>query len=207
MASIQITLSGIEEIARARGFIAPATFIRAQKAGVRYASRAVPPAVAKGIRGAYNLSSARIKQDISGIRFAPDGESATIRFSRRPPTLVQFRPTPGTRGRQPGLGRGLGWGPANPPGRPLQATILRGQRKAYPGVFLATGANGNQLALRRTSSGQLQAVYGPSIGSIYAGNSAIGEDLRRTVEQRIQEQYLKGFQRALDAAARGYGGR
>jgi hypothetical protein len=207
MASVQIQLSGIGEITRARGFIAPATLLKAQKAGVRYASRSVPPAVAKGITAAYNLTSARVKKDISGIRFAPDGESATIAFSRRPPTLVQFRPTPGRRGRQPGLGRGLGWGPARPPGRPVQAAILRGQRKPYRGVFLATGANGNQLALRRTDSGQLQSVYGPSIGSIYAGNSAIGDELRNSVEQRIQDQYLKGFQRALDAAARGYGGR
>ena len=207
MANVSITLTGIGEITRARGFIAPATFLKAQKEGVKYASRSVPPAVAKGITAKYNLKSARIKQDISGVRFAPGGESATIRFSRRPPTLVQFRPTPGTRGRQPGLGRGRGWGPARPPGRPVRAAVLRGKRQDYRGVFLANANSGNRVALRPTANGGLQSIYGPSIGSIYAGNSAIGDELRSTVERRIQEQYLRGFERSLNAAARGFGGR
>jgi hypothetical protein len=207
MANVQITLTGIEDITRARGFIAPATFLKAQKEGVRYASKAVPPAVAKGITSKYNLKSARVKDDISKVTFAPDGESATIRFSRRPPTLVQFNPNPGRRGRQPGLGRGRGWGPAKPAGQPVRAAVLRGARKPYRGVFITNANSGNRVALKPTDNGGLQSIYGPSIGSIYAGNSAIGDELRNTVEQRIQGQYLKGFERSLNASARGFGGR
>ena len=205
MASVSISLTGLDTLQRLQQFTNPALFDKAKRGGIAYASKAVPPTVAKGITSRYNLKSARVKDDISKVTFAPDGESATIGFSKRPPTLVQFKPSPGRRGRQPGLGRGLGWGPAKPAGRPVRAAILRGQRKAYPGVFLTTGNSGNRLALRATSNGGLQSVYGPSIGSIFAGNSAIGPQLRATTEARINEQFIKGFQRVLDSAARGYG--
>lgn len=204
MAGVTITLTGLDSLQRLQEFTNPALFAKAKRGGIAYASKAVPPSVAKTIGATYNLTAARIKKDISRIRFAGDGESATIAFSRRPPTLVQFRPTPGRRGHQRGLGHALGWAPAKPAGKPLRVAVLRGQRQARPGVFLATGNSGNQLALRRTSTG-LKAVYGPSIGSIFGGNSAIGPQLRAATEARINEQFIKGFQRVLDSAARGYG--
>jgi len=205
MASVSISLTGLDTLQRLQQFTNPALFDKAKRGGIAYASKSVPPNVAKAIGSSYNLTAARIKKDISGIPFAPDRESATIAFSKRPPTLVQFKPNPGRRGRQPGLGRGLGWGPAKPAGRPVRAAILRGQRKAYPGVFLTTGNSGNQIAVRASSNGGLRSVYGPSIGSIFAGDSAIGPQLRATTEARINEQFIKGFQRVLDSAARGYG--
>jgi hypothetical protein len=205
MASVTISLTGLDGLQRMQQFVNPALFSKAQQGGVSYASKAVPPAVAKGIAAGYNIASARIKKDISGIRFASDRQSATIGFSKRSPTLVQFKPTLGTRGHQPGLGRGLGWGPPSPPGKPVMATILRGKRQSFPGVFITTGNSGNQIALRRTSNGGLQSVYGPSIGSIFAGQSAIGPQLRSSVEARINEQFIKGFQRVIDSAMRGYG--
>ena len=206
MARLNIDLTGAEGLTRMRRFLDPKLFDKAMAGGVRYASKAVPPAVAKGITASYNIPSRRVKEDISGIRFSGDGTSATIRFSRRPPTLTQFRPNPGRRGRQPGLGRGRGWGPAKPAGRPVTATIIKAKgRQSFPGAFVATGANANQLVLRRTRTDQLEGVYGPSIGSIFLGNSAIGPQLRSDVQQRINEQYIKGVQRVLDSAARGYG--
>ena len=205
MAGTTLTLTGLSDLQKMQAFLSPANFAKAQRAGVSYASKAVPPAVAKGIGAAYNLKAARIKQDIYPVRIDPNGESATIRFSRRPPTLTQYGARPGTRGIQPGLGRGLGWGKPSPPGKPLTATILRAQgRQPIPGAFIATGNSGNQLVLRRSSSGQLRAVYGPSIGSIFLGRSAIAPSLQATVKQRINDQFIKGFERSWSASARGF---
>lgn len=206
MARLTLELTGLSSLQKLQQITDPALFRKAQKGGVSYASKAVPPAVAKGITSAYNITSARVKKDISGIRFAGDGTSATIGFSRRPPTLTQFKPNPGRRGPQKGMGRGMGWASPKPPGRPVSATIIRQKgRQTFPGAFVVNGNAGNRLVLRRTSSGDLQGVYGPSIGSIFLGQSHIGPDLRADVQRRITEQYIKGFQRVLDSAARGYG--
>lgn len=209
MSNVRISIMGIEQVNSMALWLAPATFAKAQKAGIRYAAKAVPPAVAKGIGAAYNLRAARIKQDISGIRFVDNDEAAVIRFSRRPPTLTQFRPSPGRRGHQAGLGRGLGWAKPRPKGRSLTATIAKAQgRQTYPSAFLATGRNGNALVLRRQGTGpeaRLISVYGPSIGSIFLGQSSIGPQLRAEVQSRINEQFVKGFERQMSAAARGFG--
>lgn len=204
MARLTIQLTGIQELNRLQQFLNPALFDKAKRGGVSYAAKAVPPAVAKGISASYNITSSRIKKDISSVRFAGDGTSASIGFSRRPPTLSQFKPQPGRRGHQQGLGRGKGWAPAAPAGRPVTATIIRSKgRQAFRGAFMATGNSGNSLVLRRDGD-QLKAIYGPSIGSIFLGQSHIGPQLRSDVERRITEQYIKGFQRVLDSAARGY---
>lgn len=204
-----ISITGLKGLTNMYAYLGTASLAKAQKAGLSYAAKAVPPAVAKGVSAAYNIRSARIKQDISSVRFVDADQSATIRFSRRPPTLAQFNPKPGARGHQRGLGQGLGWSTAKPKGRPLTALVVRAQgRKRFAGAFLATGANGNQLVLRRVGTGpggRLVALYGPSIGSIFLGRSAIGTELRATVQARIQEQFAKGFERSLSAAARGYG--
>lgn len=205
MARVSIELTGLDGLQKMQQFLNPALFKKAQQGGVAYASKAVPPAVAKGISSSYSIPSARVKKDISGIRFDTDRTSASIRFSRRPPTLAQFKPNPGRRGVQPGLGRGMGWGSPKPAGKPVTATIIKAKgRQSFPGAFIATGANGNRLVLRREGE-RLRGVYGPSIGSIFLGQSAIGPTLRADVQARISEQYIKGFQRVIDSAARGYG--
>jgi len=205
MASVSFQVTGLDQLQRMQAFLAPETFLKAQRGGISYALKAVSPAVAKGIGAAYNLKAARIKQDILSAKIDPGGLSATVRFSRRPPTLAAFNPKPGKRGHQPGLGRGMGWGKAKPQGKPLTALVVKGQgRRAYPGAFLATGASGNQLVMRRGPAGQLLAMHGPSIGSIFLGRSSIGPQLRMDVEARINEQFIKGFQRVLDSASRGF---
>jgi hypothetical protein len=205
MASVSFQVTGLDQLQRMQAFLAPETFLKAQRGGISYALKAVSPAVAKGIGAAYSLKAARIKQDILSAKIDPGGLSATVRFSRRPPTLAAFNPKPGKRGHQPGLGRGMGWGKARPQGKPLTALVVKAQgRRAYPGAFLATGASGNQLVLRRGPAGQLLAMHGPSIGSIFLGRSSIGPQLRMDVEARINEQFIKGFQRVLDSAARGF---
>ena len=206
MASTSFTITGAEDLKRLRSFLDVKLYDKATRGGISYASKAVPPAVAKGISSSYNIASARVKKDISRTQFVDNGQTALIRFSRRPPTLAQFKPDPGIRQPQPGLGRGKGWGKPAKPGKPLSVTIVKGKgRQSIGGVFLATGASANRLVLRRTGNGQLQGVYGPSTGSIFLGNSAIGPQLRDDVQKRINEQFIKGYQRVLDSAARGYG--
>jgi hypothetical protein len=207
MARVSVTLQGIDELKKLQAFLSPDTFSKAQKGGIIYAAKAVPPAVAKGITSAYNFTSARVKKDITGVRLSPDGDTATIGFSRRPPTLTQVKPNPGKRGKQPGLGRGKGWGPSKG-GRPLTATVIKADgRQTFTGAFIATGNSGNQVVLRRDSQGNLYSVYAPSIGAIYLGSSRVGQALRADVAARIQEQFTKGFERALGQAARGFGRR
>jgi len=209
MAGLTMKLEGLDRLQKMQEFLNPKTFDKAQKGGVSYAAKSVKPAVSKGIGAAYNIKAARIKEDISSVRIDDGGKTATIRFSRRAPTLSQFSVRPGTRGKQPGLGRGKGWGKANPAGKPLTAIQLRSTgRTVIAGAFQATGNNGNLLVFRRRASGKLVGLYGPSIGDIFLGpRSKIGAQLRADVQARIQEQYLTGFQRVLDAAARGYGPR
>lgn len=204
MASVTLTLDGVDGLKAMQALLKPAQLAKAQAGGVRYASKAVPPAVAKGITAVYNITSARVKADIRGVRFNADQTEAVVGFSKRPPTLAQFKPTPGKRSPQAGLGRGMGWAKPSKPGTPVQATIVRSQgRQAFRGAFLATGLNGNQLVLRRQGE-KLKGVYGPSIGSIFLGQSKIGPALRSEVERRIGEQFVKGFEREMGRAARGF---
>lgn len=201
---ITINLTGIENVRQFADGLKPDRLEKMQRAGIAYASKTVAVTVAKGIRQDYNIKAARIKDDISPPRFSDGGLAATIRFSRRPPTLAQFNPKPGTRGRQPGLGRGRGWGPPNPAGKPVSVIIRKSQgRQQVRGAFIAAGASGNRLVFKTDSNGKLQALYGPSVGSIYAGKSALGERLRQDVQNRIERQYEVGFNRALEFAMRG----
>jgi hypothetical protein len=204
MASISLSLAGIGQLQRLKAFLDPKLYDKALRGGINYGSKAAPPAVAKGITASYSLSAARVKKDISRTQFVDGGQTALIKFSRRPPTLTQFKPKAGTRYPQPGLGQGLGWGKPVKAGKPITAVINRSKgRQAFDGAFFAQGLNSNSLVLRKGSNGRFYGVYGPSVGSMFLGNSAIGPQLRSTVEQRIQEQFIKGFQRVLDSASRG----
>jgi hypothetical protein len=48
------------------------------------------------------------------------------------------------------------------------------------------------------------SLYGPSVGSIVAGRSQIGEQLRADMATRARDAFIRAFQRTLDSAARGY---
>jgi hypothetical protein len=204
MASISLSLAGIDQLQRLKAFLDPKLYDKALRGGITYGSKAAPPAVAKGITASYSLSAARVKKDISRTQFVDGGQTALIKFSRRPPTLTQFKPKAGTRYPQPGLGQGLGWGKPVKAGKPITAVINRSKgRQAFDGAFFAQGLNSNSLVLRKGSNGRFYGVYGPSVGSMFLGNSAIGPQLRDDVQKRIQEQFIKGFQRVLDSAKRG----
>ena len=209
MAGITLKLEGLDDLRKMLQFTDPKTFAKAQRAGLTKATGAIKTQVAKGIGERYNLKAARIKQDISRASIAPDGTSATIRFGRTSPTLTQFGMKPGTRGgKQPGLGRGLGWGKPVKPGRPLTAMVLRADgRKPYTGAFVYIGKGGNQLVGRKDSQGRIRTVYGPSVGSIFLGKGRYALELQAKAAQLINDEFIKGFQKKLDDIARGYGGR
>jgi len=209
MAGITLKLEGLDQLQKMIAFTNPQNFAKAQRAGLTKASSAVKTQVAKGIGERYSLKASRIKSDISRATVAPDGSSATIRFSRRAPTLTQFGMRPGARGGpQPGLGRGRGWGKPSKPGRSLSAIVLRADgRKKFSGAFVITGKSGNQLVVRKDSQGKLHTVYGPSVGSIFLGKGRHAQELQMNIAQLINQEFVKGFQKKLDDIARGYGGK
>jgi hypothetical protein len=208
MAKISFTIDGLDRLASMQRFLDPKLYDKASRSAIQYAGKAVPPAVAKGVTQAYNIKSARVKQDISRVRVEDGGRAAVVGFSRRPPTLIQYGAKPGTRGTgRRGLGRGMGWTPPAKPGKSLTAMTLRSKgRQKIEGAFIARGASGNELVLQRQGD-RLKALYGPSIGSIFLGRSDISERLKADVQQRISQQFVTGFERALRADARGFGGR
>lgn len=197
---IKLDLSGLSQLQQMQAALAPATFLKARTAGLRYAAKATPPAVAKAITTRYNISSARVKQDTKGPFIA--NETATLVFSRKPPTLLQYGFNPGKRGgTQPGLGQGLGWGKPQPNGKPATAKILKsGARIAGQGVFLIKG-----LPFTRIAGGKITVAHGPSVGSLFLGQSKYGTIIRSEVNTRINTQFITGMQRALDSAMRGFG--
>lgn len=207
MATARVTITGLDSLQRLALAVQPEALARVAAAGARYAARSVPPAVSQSVRRTYSLPAARIKADIGAPRIQGEGAGleVTIPFSRRPPTLTQFQPRPGRRGPQRGLGRGRGWAASQPPGRPLTAAVIRGERKPVRGAFLATGRNGNRLILQRRA-GRLVSLYGPSTGSLALGNSREGQRIKAEVERRIQQQFEAGVQRELNRQARGFGG-
>lgn len=208
MAGLTINVAGIPSLQGMQLFLSPETFNKAQREGIKYAAKAVPPAVAKGVGAAYNIAAARIKKDIRRTTITDNGRTALIGFSRQSPTLMQFKPTMGTRGKQKGLGRGMGWTAPVKPGKSLRAVIIKAKgRQEFSGAFVITGNAGNRLVVRKDANGKMHTVYGPSIGSIVLGTSAAGEGIRADVMGRINDQYAKGFDRSLSATARGYGGR
>ena len=207
MASVRLEITGLDELRKMAEALGPQMLAKATRAGVRHAAAGVAPKVGKSISESYGIPSRRVRQDVRAVRIAPDGMSATVGFSRRPPTLTQYGARPGRPATgQPGLGRGLGWGKPAKPGKPLSALVLRADgRQPVAGAFLATGRSGNRLVLRRGRGGKLEALYGPSVGSIFAGGSQIGPTLRAETETLIRARFIAGFQRVLDSAARGYG--
>lgn len=199
MALIKLSIEGLSTLQRLQAVLSPAAFEKAKIAGVRYAAKATIPAVAKAVSSRYNIKSARVKQDTKGPFFRAD--EASLVFSRKPPTLLQYGFKPGRRGGlQKGLGQGRGWSAPLSSGKPASAQILRaGTRVSYPNTFLAKG-----LPFTRTSR-KLRVEHGPSTGSLFLGQSQFGDAIRDEVLTRMNEQLMKGIERALDSAARGYG--
>ena len=185
---LDLKLSGTEQLLKLTAITNPKLYDKALKGGLTYASRSVPTTAAKQIRERYNISSSRIKQDIKGPFIA--GDNATIIFSRKPPSALQYG------GKDPMR-----------PGRGLTVMVERGQRKPVARGFIVRSGALQGKPFQRVSNqpnAKLRFVSGPSIGSIVLRNSTFGNLIRTELELRMNDQFIKGIQRVLDSAQRGY---
>jgi hypothetical protein len=199
--TVDLQIDGLKSFDPMLEFTNPKLWAKAVKGGIKYAAKAGAPQAAKSVASRYTIKSARIKQDIKGPFIY--GDTATLVFSRRGPTLNQFSLSPGKRGgTQPGLGRGMGWGKPSPKGKPITAKIFKdGQRQTYRGVFMVNGLPMRYIRAKN----KFEVAYGPSIGSEIFGKGRYATTIRTEVAIRMNEQFITGMQRVLDSASRGYG--
>ena len=189
--SLSVTITGAQDLLKLQHYLDPKLLAKAARGGMTYAGKAAKVAVAKEVGARYNLKAARIKADVSGPRFSPGGQTATLILSNKPPSALSYG------GRD--VGKGLFMRV------PRSGRAVRVQRGFIARSGKLQGKPFRRLTDERTS--QLAFVSGPSVGRIFGGDSEYGDALRSTVQARINEQFIKGMQRVLDSAARGYGGR
>ena len=184
--SLQINLDGKEKLSAMQAFLAPATFERALKGGTQFAAKATPPAVAKSVGARYTWKAGDIKGDIKGPRFSDGGTTATLRLSRRPRTAAAFG------GRQNRRGYSF--------------AIFRGQRETFRRGFLAPGKQGTLLPFYRKGKARypIDVIHGPSLGSVFLGDSKYGTVMKKEVEARMAQQFMKGIERELGRKQRGF---
>jgi hypothetical protein len=186
---LDVTITGAKDLLKLQHFLDPQLLGKATRGGITYAAKAAQVAVAKEVRARYNIPSARVKQDLTGPRFSSRGETATLILSRRPPSALQYG------GKDNGKG--------------LTMKVMRGGKavRVQRGFIARTGKLAGKPFRRITegSGSKLAFVSGPSIGSIFAGKADNAQTMQAAVQIRINEQFIKGMQRVLDSAARGYG--
>jgi len=192
---LNVSLEGAEKLSAMAAILTPKLFDRALAGGVKYSARSVPPAVAKAATapGRYNIRAAAVKDDVKRPSFGDGGRTAVIRISRRPRTAAQFG------GRQTRRGYSF--------------AVVRGERQVFTRGFIGKGKL-QGLPLYRVKAGsesranggrsRLEVIHGVSTGSMFLGDSRFGEAMKREVEQRMSDQFLKGVDRELSRAARGF---
>jgi hypothetical protein len=193
VARLDITTTGLDAMA---AILDPARFRKDVTAGLRYASSGVKTTAAKEIGARYTLTAARIKQDIRKPQAS--GDAITIRFGRRPPTLRGYSGRP-LAPRGGNSGRPLARGG-------ISYSVFRGQREKRSDVFWLPIGGAPGLPFRRVKPGRqgMIVLYGPSVGSIFAGKSLFGESIRGTTTAKAQEQFIKGIERELARRSRGF---
>jgi hypothetical protein len=194
VARIDIDITGLNGM---KALANPAQFRKAVTAGLRYASPSVKKIAAKEIGAKYALSAARIKQDIKDPKYTTD--AILVTFSRVPPSLRAYGGKP-IKSRTTATGTGVPIG--------VKYRIFRKQPERRESVFwLQLGSVPFPgIPFRREGAGSagLVALYGPSVGSIFTGDSQFGEALRATTTEAAQVQFAKGVERHLSRIARGY---
>ena len=183
---MQVTVQLLEltGLTKMQSFVDRKNISSAVKYGIGYASRAARTEAAKQIRARYSLTSTRIKQDIGAPIINPDGSEARLVFNRKPPSALSYGGRDGGRG--------------------LTVAVIKGQRKPVARGFIGRSGKVQGKPFRRVGQARtpIDFVSGPSIGSIFAGNSQFGDQIRDQVSNRINEQFSKGFERKLGEKAR-----
>ena len=198
---LSLNISGIEALSPMQQLANPARLEKVLRSSLAYASRSVPLAVGRAVSARYGITSTRVRQDSFPPVFSGSGEDfvATLRFSRRPPTGMQYRP------REVGPNLRLGIFRRGQPTIVQHGFVgtMRGREATLkPDPSTAYGPD-LQAGRARPRRG-LDVVYGPSVGSAFLGQSTYGEEIRKEVSSRIQEQFEKGVDRALRAIERGH---
>jgi len=184
---VNLQLEGVAGLSKMQHFVSPKSakpIKAAMKYGLKYASRAGKTESAKQIRAKYSIASSRIKQDISGPFLNADASEAKLVFARKPPSALSYG------GRDTGKGLGM--------------TVVRGQRKRVARGFLVRSGKLAGKPFRRIGRERspIDFVSGPSIGSVFGGQSRFGDQIRTETGKRINEQFVKGFERKLSESAR-----
>ena len=184
--NLTISLDGQNQLKAMEAFLSPVTFARALQGGTKYAAKAATPAIAKAVGARYTWKAGDIKADVKGPRFTDGGTTAILNLSRRPRTAAAFG------GRQ--IKRGYSF------------AIFKGERQTFRRGFLAQGKQGIQLPFYRVGKDRypIDVIHGPSLGSVFMGDSRFGEVMQKEVEARMSEQFIKGIERELARKQRGY---
>jgi hypothetical protein len=197
---LRIDLDGADKLTAMQALLSPATFERALKGGMQYAAKATPPAISKAVGARYTWKAADIKDDIRRPRFFDGGRSVSIGLSKRPRSVAVFGGRP------------------KPDG--YSYAIFRGQRETFKGGFDGT-FNGVRLPYYRTGDAKrtmgkgryagtsikrepVDVIHGPSLGSVFLGNSRFGAVMKDEVEERMRRQFIVGIDRELSRKSRGF---
>jgi hypothetical protein len=186
--NLSVEITGLRDLEKLRAFCDPKLLAKATRGGIAYATKAATTAASRQVREHYPLTAGRLRSDIGNPRFFDAGQGATLAFSRRPPSAMQYG------GRDNGSG--------------LTMKVFRsGSRQPVARGFIGRGKIAG-LPFRRVSDGpgaKLEFVYGPSVGSALLRRGRYAPEMQAALNARINEQFIKGFQRVLDSASRGYG--
>ena len=200
---LSLTVTGLDDLRRLQAAIDPKRLQKATASAVRYASRSVPPQAGRSIASRYTIASRRARADVAGpfLRGSGDGLQAELRFSRRPPTAAQF----GARMKGPNLSYRLYRGAAPVVVRNGFLGIARGRQLPLRPKAGSVYLKDVQAGRRRPRVG-LDVVHAPSLGSLALSPRArFGDEIRAELRETIARQFARGFERAMGAAARGYG--
>ena len=197
---LNVSLDGAEKLSKMAALLTPKLFDKALAGGVRYAARAATPAIGKAASSRYGIRSGAAKDDVGRPRFYDGGQSATISISRKPRTAAQFG------GRLLGRG-GYSW------------ALFKGQRQVQRLGFIGTTPEGATVPFIRLPGPKVRmtkgryagkmrqridVIRGVSTGSMFLGDSRFGDVMKKEVEARMSEQFLRGVDRELGRAARGF---
>jgi hypothetical protein len=201
---VVVAVDGLKQLKPLLALTNPRLYDKAKSMAVKAATKTGTAAIAKGIAQRYTITSGRIKKDISKPYFS--GGNATVLASRLPPTFNQYRFKPGTRGgKQPGLGRGMGWGKPSRPGRPATAQVFKGTpARPIKGAFMAKGLPMIRIKKERGPK-SLKVLVGPSIARIFAGRGVFARALQQDTGKAIDGAFTKTVDKVMRDAARGYG--
>jgi len=188
----------------------PKLFERTVRTVARKTGSNAKTQIAKAITARYNLTSARIKKDIEPAKLTADGISMVLK--RRPaPTIGAyggvFNPSGGRTSASIG-GSGSGatsWKIFRQGGKTTSANVF--WRRAKSGKMLPFVSSSSGLPgpfYPKGSPHGIRVMYGPTVGSVFAGDSRYGDEIRVKVGSQTQLAFTKNVEAEMARIARGF---